>query len=133
MRAVFRFREVSVPTLPLSYPEDYELLREFLRSGDRVAETFYGVVEFNALGQNVGRAPPTLQMLGGSARVVLPVERQAVGDAYVYPAPGTDCPSSSPFVRYDSDVCVLCAASKCRPRVRSRVAHSAKSAGVRLG
>ena len=79
MTTIFRFREVSSPALPLTDPLDYELLRSYLRSGDAVAATFYGPVRFSArTGQNEGKPPTTMQMRGGVARVVLPVDLQVL-------------------------------------------------------
>ena len=116
MQTLFRFREVTNPKRPLSSDLDNELLREFLRSGDLVATTFYGPVRFNQYGQNVGRDASTLQVHGGLARVVLPGHLQQIGTAHVfsYPAPAfADCPEDAHEHTFIEDDCLLCAASTC--------------------
>ena len=85
LQTLFRFREVTNPKRPLRNTLDNELLREFLRSGDLVATTFYDPVRFNEYGQNVGRDAATMQVRGGVARMVRPVVFQADVDAFHYP------------------------------------------------
>ena len=115
MQVLFRFREVTNPKRPLRDDLDNELLREFLRSGDLVATTFYGPVRFNGYGQNVGRGATTLQVRGGVARIVVrPAGFQADVDALNYPAPSfADCPEDAHERKYEHTACLLCAASTC--------------------
>ena len=114
LQTLFRFREVTIPKRPLRDALDNELLREFLRSGDLVATTFYGPVRFNEYGQNVGREAATLQVRGGVARMVRPVVFQADVDAFNYPAPSfADCPKDARERKYEDTDCLLCAASTC--------------------
>ena len=114
LQTLFRFREVTIPKRPLRDALDNELLREFLRSGDLVATTFYGPVRFNEYGQNVGREAATLQVRGGVARMVRPVVFQADVDAFNYPAPSfADCPEDARERKYEDTDCLLCAASTC--------------------
>ena len=96
LQTLFRFREVTNPKRPLRNTLDNELLREFLRSGDLVATTFYDPVRFNEYGQNIGRDAATMQVRGGVARMVRPVVFQADADAFHYPAPSfADCPEDA--------------------------------------
>ena len=114
LQTLFRFREVTIPKRPLRDALDNELLREFLRSGDLVATTFYGPVRFNEYGQNVGRDAATLQVRGGVARMVRPVVFQADVNAFNYPAPSfADCPEDARERKYEDTDCLLCAASTC--------------------
>ena len=120
MRKLYRFREVTNPKRPLASPLSNELLREFLRSGDLVATTFYGPVRFNEYGQNVGRDATSLQVRGGVARTVLPAALQASGKhAFDYPAPtSVDCPEHTHERTFLEADCLLCAASTCVRRDR---------------
>ena len=115
MQTLFRFREVTTPKRPLSNDLDNELLREFLRSGELVATTFYGPVRFNEYGQNVGRDASTLQVHGGVARIVLPATLQVSGGhVFDYPAPAfADCPEDAHEHTFVEADCLLCAASTC--------------------
>ena len=114
LQTLFRFREVTNPKRPLRNTLDNELLREFLRSGDLVATTFYDPVRFNEYGQNVGRDAATMQVRGGVARMVRPVVFQADVDAFHYPAPSfADCPEDAHERKYEDTDCLLCAASTC--------------------
>ena len=88
LREIFRFRDATQPQRPLAEPLDYELLRGYLRSGEAVAHSFLGPFAFNALGQNTGREPTTLQVFAGRARAVLPDTGGADRNhSLSYPAP----------------------------------------------
>ena len=115
MQTLFRFREVTIPKRPLNSDLDNELLREFLRSGDLIATTFYGPVRFNEYGQNVGRDASTLQVHGGLARLVLPGDLQiSTKHVFSYPAPAfADCPEDAHEHTFIEADCLLCAASTC--------------------
>lgn len=117
LRTVFRFRDLPDPSRPLSDALDYELVRAHLRSGDRVADTFYGPLLFNSVGQNIGKAPTSIQVFDGRAHVVLPTSAPFTSSrSFVYPAPATDCPVDARRIRFDEISCMLCAPSVCDTR-----------------
>ena len=127
LRTIFRFRDSAQPERPLSDSLDYELLRMWLRSGETIAETFYGPMRFNSFGQNVGKQPTSMQVLRPTvgevlcqnvssnasvrARIVLPFGMAK--DPFVYPAPSVGCPLDAYILRFDASVCPLCPASEC--------------------
>ena len=56
VQTVFEFRGVPEPTAFLATPAEAKLVREFMRSGATLGETFYGPVSFDEYGQNRARA-----------------------------------------------------------------------------
>ena len=114
LREIFSFRDATQPQRPLAEPLDYELLRSYLRSGEAVAHSFLGPFAFNALGQNTGREPTTLQVFAGRARAVLPDTGGADRNhSLSYPAPAAlGCAAGGTAV-YAESTCALCAPSRC--------------------
>lgn len=119
VQEIYKFRKPE--TIPLNDPEDYELLRFHLASGQFRAYTFYGEMRFNAYGQNEGREPSTMQLNTPTAnashagdatpRTIFPTSRSA--SVFVFPSPAaTACPATA-YSMVVGDACLLCAPGAC--------------------
>lgn len=109
VQTVFEFRGVPEPTAFLATPAEAKLVREFMRSGATLGETFYGPVSFDEYGQNKGREPTTLQASpSGIAEIVFPSEHQTA--AIDLPSPASSDCAAYFFKKPETQNCSLCAA-----------------------
>ena len=96
MQHIFRRRILVNDHRPLYDPAQYQLLREFLSSGNEVARTFYGAVRFDRFGQNQGKVATTMQM-----------------DDHADTAGAANSNASSTYIRRALDLCMVRETTAC--------------------
>ena len=110
VQTVFEFRAIPDPAVFLAAPAEAELVREYMRSGAILGETFYGPVAFNALGQNKGRDPTTVQASrAGQAAVIFPIEHAIA--KFEYPSPAASECGRNYYAKRSNQRCSLCNAT----------------------
>lgn len=101
VQKVFYFRNVADPANFLDDTTGYEAVRAFMRSGEKVADTWQGPISFTPYGQNNGRSPTSLQFqddgvdadgnMVGAGKTIFPLKHSK--GTLMYPSPmSATCP-----------------------------------------